>query len=154
MFNVLDKAHIKHFISFIKNKVFDFIKPQGSAFKMVHNASRSSDNDVYSAFKLFQLRCHSGTTVNCTQPRETSVSKRLNFAANLHGKLSGRRKNQRLRVTFVICDFLNKRKSERGCFSGSGTGFCNHVCIAFQQTRNGENLYRGRNFKTFSFYGF
>ena len=55
MLDVIDKAHIKHFIAFVKNEVVNLAYVKRSAFQMSLNASRSSYDYFCSAPQILNL---------------------------------------------------------------------------------------------------
>ena len=147
--DIIDKAHVEHFISFIQNKIIDFRDIKDFPFHQVLNSPRSTDNYFEAFFQGTNLLSHSLTAVAGNHSREGIGRKAFDFLTNLKAKFPRRRKDECLWCIRLLCNFLNKRKSKSGSFTGSSSSFGNHVRFAVQKPWNCKYLNWRRNLKTF-----
>ena len=61
MFDIGDKAHIKHPVSFIDNQQLATIEQNLAAFEQVHQPARSSDQNIDALFQRLDLVAHLNT---------------------------------------------------------------------------------------------
>ena len=143
IFYILTKPHIKHFIGFVKNYYFQCLQFKGSSLHMVHNSSRSADNDIRTSFKFPYLSVHACTAVNSHRLHPRHILREFfDFIASLHCKFSRRAKYKHLHTFFVLYNALNCRYSESCGFSCSRIGTAYYV-MTFFQNRNTFFLYFG-----------
>ena len=97
--NVINKSHPQHFICFIQNKCAELIKFQSTAAHVIHHASWSSNHYMGSTLQTSYLPTIFLTSVN-RQHMKTFHMRCIFFKGfcDLNRQLSGRRKDQNLRV--------------------------------------------------------
>ncbi len=55
LFHILNEPHIKHFISLIKDQIFDILEIECLSFDVVNNSSGCTNNNMHSFFKAPEL---------------------------------------------------------------------------------------------------
>ena len=143
LLDIFEKAHVQHFIGFIKNEVGDGIEPQRFSFEVIKYPSGGADDDIDSLFQALELSVHRLSTVYGQNPQSIGAAQRADFLSNLHGQLSGRRENDGLHVAPAGFKQLDQRQGKGGCFARACLCLGDDVTSIFEQSRNGLRLDRG-----------
>ncbi len=133
-FNIVNKAHIEHFVRFVKHQVFDVGGIERSSFKMVDNSPRRADNRVRFLLELFFLMVEGGLAENCGNFQPFKATDIKNIFLNLNGKFPSGGNHQGLWfVRFPVYHLTNGYGKSRR-FAAAGLGFDNDIPLG-QQNR-------------------
>src|SRR3989338_352511 len=121
LFNILNKTHIQHLISLVKNQHFHSPQINSPSLKMIKNSTRSTNNNIRPR-KILNLRTNTNTTIDGKNVQLLIPRKFCETLRHLLGKLPRRSKNQRLQTlpAFTIRD-NTRTKSQRFTRTSSGT---------------------------------
>ena len=102
VFDIFNKSHIKHFIAFIKNEVFNFADIKCTTIYHILNTTGSSYNNFSTSTQRPQLISVTCTAINNASTREKPCCKRSHFGTSLHCKFTGWFKNNCFNM-FAFC---------------------------------------------------
>ena len=93
------KAHVEHFIGFIKDDFFKILKPESLSSHMIHDTARCADNNLRLAFQSHDLTVNRLSAVNSDNSYAFFIfGNIMQFLCNLYSQLSGWRQNKCLNM--------------------------------------------------------
>ena len=145
LFDIVNKAHIQHFVCFVQYQEFDMVQTDRAAVDMVNQTTRGTDNNLHIVAQCADLTLDRLTAINRQRTHAAGAANFADFLSNLNSQLASRCHNQCLNM-LEIGDGLYQRNTEGSSLAGTGLCLTNNV-IALQHQRNGCSLNRRRLFK-------
>ena len=88
--DVIDKAHVQHFIGFVEDDGRNVAQVDGAALHVVDETARGGNDDLRAFPQAAQLAFHILTAVNRQGLNVGELSQVVQFFGDLHGKFTGR----------------------------------------------------------------
>ena len=142
LLDIVQEAHVQHFIGFIDDNVFGIHIIEMAGVDQVKEAARRGDQRVDS---LGEHRLLTTVGLSAREGRRMDVgiaSELEQFVGDLRGKFAGGDENEQVEAWFVH-DFLHGREAERGRLTSARKGLSNDI-TAFHDAWNGLDLDRSR----------
>ena len=145
--DIFHEAHIEHFVRFIQNHRLNVVQADRLAVDVVEQTSRRTDDDLRFLLQCADLTADVLTAIN-RQANENlcNVSSFPISSADLNGKLTGRRHDERYDAVFRYRNLVHERDSEGSRFTRSCLCLTDQVGSG-QRNRDGFGLDRGRFLK-------
>ena len=151
--DVVDEAHVEHFVGFVENEVGNVRQIHFSAVDEIDDSAGRSDDDVDAFVERAHLDGDRRAAVDGQDSDSRKAAEGGHFIGNLHGQFSRRCEDDRLDVARLFRDVLQDRDAERGCLSRTGPGLADDVGITVHEKRDRFDLDRRRVRETFGFEG-
>jgi len=88
--DVIDKAHVQHFIGFVEDDGRNVAQVDSAALHVVDEAARGGDDDLRALAQAAQLAFHILTAVDRQGLNVGELSQMVQFFGDLHSKFTGR----------------------------------------------------------------
>ena len=130
--DVIDEAHVQHFVGFVEDDSRNVTQIDGAAFHMVDEAARRSDDDMRAFAQAAQLAFHILATVDRQGLDVGELGQVVQFFSDLHGQFARRRQDDGLDILgrFGFQDFFQDRDAIGSGLTRTGLGLANHVAAA------------------------
>jgi hypothetical protein len=120
LLNVRHEAHVEHTVSLVEHQELNAREVHGITMNVIHETSRTSDDNAWISSQLCNLVSVRNATVNGHALNARSRRKRLDGVVYLLSELSGWSQDERARYSLLSSTKLLKEwKSEGGCLSGA-----------------------------------
>ena len=150
--DILNEAHIQHFIGFIEHQRVHIPQLDCAAADMVEQASRCPGYDLHTIAQCPDLTVNRLAAVDRQRPHPLVAANLIELLRNLDCQFTGRSKHQRLNAMAGIDDLLNGRDAKGGRLARSGLCLADDI-MALQYQRYGLRLNRRRLLKAHIMYG-
>ena len=144
-FDIINKAHIQHFVGLVQYQEFDMVQTDSAAVDMVNQASRSADNNLHIVAQRTNLAFNRLAAVNRQRTHAAGAADFANLFRNLNSQLTGRSHNQRLDM-LEVGNCLHQRNTEGSGLAGTGLCLADNV-VTFEHQGNSSGLNRRRLFE-------
>ena len=151
--DVLDKAHVEHFIGLIEDEEAHIVKKERATAHVVHDPAGRTDDDLGPALQTSELPLVWLAAVDGQGLDVLVAPVAVDGFRHLDGQLPRRRQNQRLHGPLLRIDRLDDGQAKRGGLAGAGLSLCDDV-PAGEKGRDGRGLNRRRLFVPDVFDGF
>ena len=145
LFDIINKAHIQHFVSLVQYEEFDMVQMNSTAVDMVNQTARSTDNNLHIVAQRTDLAFNRLAAVNRQRTHAAGTADFAYFFRNLNSQLTGRSHNQRLNM-LEVGNCLHQRNTESSGFAGTGLCLADNV-VTLEHQGNSSGLNRRRLFK-------
>ena len=145
LFDIINKAHIQHFISLVQYQEFDMVQTDGAAVDMVNQTARSTDNNLHIVAQRTDLAFNRLAAVNRQRTHAAGAADFADLFRNLNSQLTGRSHNQRLNM-LEVGNCLHQRNTEGSGLAGTGLCLADNV-VTFEHQGNSSGLNRRRLFE-------
>ena len=109
-FYVFDEAHAQHFVSFIQNQTAQLREIQRTAFQVVQQTTRGTDNDLRPLTQRAQLHVITLAAVQGNHVYAAHMFREFRHCfSNLYRQFAGRRQHQNLRCSQLRIDVVQQR---------------------------------------------
>ena len=115
--NVLNKAELHHFVSFVQHDFIDMLKADGLTAQMVQQTSRRADDKLGMTAQLLLLPFNILSAVNYQRGNACGLPDHGSHLCHLYGQFTGRRHDERLRHLSLRFDFFQYGQQESQCFA-------------------------------------
>ena len=130
--DVIDEAHVQHFVGFVEDDGRDVAQIDGAAFHVVDEAARRGDDDLRAFAQAAQLAFHILAAVDRQGLDVGELGQVVQFFGNLHGQFTRRRQDDGLDILgrFGFQDFFQDRDAVGCGLTRTGLGLADHVAAA------------------------
>ena len=144
-FDIINKAHIQHFVSLVQYQEFDMVQTDSAAVDMVNQTARGTDNNLHIVAQRTDLAFNLDGALRPVNPsvlrQRTHAADTADFAyffRNLNSQLTGRSHNQRLNM-LEVGNCLHQRNTEGSGLAGTGLCLADNV-VTFEHQGNSSGL--------------
>ena len=150
-FDILDEAHVQHFVGLVEDQVLEFPDVKRSPVQVVEYPARRSDDHVDALGQSAELLAHRSAAVDGRDRQLAAAVQRQQFFGHLQRQLARRNKDQGLSRALERTEPFENRQAERGGLAGPGLGLRDDVVRLFgvEQRGNRQPLYGRRGLEAF-----
>ena len=150
LFDVMDKAHVEHAVSFVEYQNLDLREVDGLLAHQIQQATRAGDQDIQAGGDGFHLRVGADAAEDTGGFQRQFGGVGADAVVHLGGQFAGRGQDQNahllglgaVAVGLAVGEqAFDDRQGKAGGFAGAGLGG-NHQVAAFENRRNRLLLYR------------
>ena len=150
--DILDKAHIEHFIRFVKDEELNMVQFDRPSVQMVQEASRRADHDLDTAAQVADLALDRLTAVDRQYTDPFGPSDLADLFGDLDAQFPRRGHDKRLYMAVFFIQGLDDGNAEGCGFTRARLGLPDDV-LPCKGQRDGALLDRGRFFEPHIFQG-
>ena len=125
--NIRSEPTVEHFIGFVQHEEANFVQPEGALVQEIEHATGSTDNSVDTAAKHVALRTEGLAAIDQSDLDTLRRGQKFEHGADLHRKFARRSKYDHLNAADAGIDALDRRDTERECFTGAGSGLTDQI---------------------------
>ena len=153
LLDILDEAHVEHFVRLVQHEEADGGEIERAAPDVVEHAAGSADHHVGPLGQAPQLFADRGAAVDGRYGEFLFVVVGDQLLGDLQGQFARGHQHDGLYAACAARELLQNRQSVGGRFAGSGLGLGDDVMVACEQERDGELLDGGGALEPLGFDG-
>ena len=149
--DILDEAHVQHFVGLVEDQVLEFPDVKRSPVQVVEYPARRSDDHVDAFGQSAELFAHRSAAVDGRDRQLAAAVQRQQFLGHLQRQFARGHEDQGLSRALKRAEPFENRQAERGGLAGPGLGLRDDVVRLFgvEQSGNCQPLYGRRGLEAF-----